>query len=121
MTRTQAEAKRRNNFISTRITQVFLRTLLRTFSAVVAALRGIGKLIAFILSPLRWLSRTAFFVVLRPVYRLYRIGRTHLNRILAPAKSRWVFFVLHRNTVTIAVSVVAALVAMNNVQAQGTD
>ncbi|MDP2789988.1 MAG: M23 family metallopeptidase [bacterium] len=86
-----------------------------------AALQGIGKLIAFILSPLRWLGRVVFFIVLRPLYRVYRIGRTHLDRILAPAKNRWAFLMLHRNTVTIAVSVVAALVAINNVQAQGTD
>jgi len=52
---------------------------------------------------------------------MYRIGRTHLDKILAPAKNRWAYLILHRNTVTIAISVVAALVAMNNVQAQGTD
>ena len=112
---------RRNNSISTRITQIFLRSILRALSAIVGTLRGIGKLLTFILAPLRWLGRAVFFVVLRPVYRVYRMVRTRLDRILAPAKNRWAFLILHRNTITIAVSVVAALVAMNNVQAQGTD
>lgn len=113
--------ERRNNSISNRIAQIFLRTLLRVLSTTVGALRGFGKLLGFIFAPLRWLSRTVFFVVLRPLYRLYRMGRTRLDRVLAPAKNRWVFFILHRNTVTIAVTVVAALVALNNVQAKGTD
>ena len=86
-----------------------------------STLRGIGKLLALILSPLRWLSRGVFFMLLRPLYRAYRMGRTRLDRILAPAKNRWAFLILHRNTITITVSVVAALVAMNNVQAQGAD
>lgn len=78
-------------------------------------------MLSFVFVPLRWLGRAAFFLALRPAYRVYRMTRTRLDRILAPAKNRWAFLVLHRNTVTIAVSVVAALVAMNNVQAQGAD
>lgn len=86
-----------------------------------SALRGLGGILRLVFIPLRWLGKVSFFLVLRPVYRVYRMTRARLDRILAPAKNRWAFLVLHRNTVTIAVSVVAALVAMNNVQAQGAD
>ncbi len=107
--------------ISTRITQIFLRTVLRLLAVVVGMVRGFGKFLTILFTPLRWLGRAAFFLVLRPFYRVYRIGRTHFDRILAPAKNRWAFLILHKNTVTIAISVVAALVAINNVQAQGAD
>lgn len=54
------------------------------------------------------------------MYRVYRVVRSHLSRLLAPAKNRWLFFILHRSTVTVAVSVVAAFVALSNVQAETT-
>ncbi len=54
----------------------------------------------------------------RPLYRVYRLLRSALNRILAPAKNRWAYFLLHRNTVTGVIALMALLIAFNNVQAR---
>ncbi|MEK7570071.1 MAG: M23 family metallopeptidase [Patescibacteria group bacterium] len=69
--------------------------------------------------PLRWVVRTALPGVARPLYRVYRLTRSSLNRVLAPAKNRWAYFLLHRNTMTGVIAVIALLIGFNNVQARG--
>ncbi len=79
---------------------------------------ALGRMLWFLLYPLRWIFRTLLPALARPVYRLYRLLRSALNRILAPAKNRWAYFLLHRNTVTGVIAVMALLIAFNNVQAR---
>ncbi len=118
---TNAEAEdAKERSISTRITQVVLRATIALLTGLGRLFRSIGVLIVTIIHPLRWVGRALFVVALRPAYRMYRVVRSHLARLLAPAKNRWLFFLLHRSTVTIAVSTIAVLVALNNVQAETT-
>lgn len=73
----------------------------------------------FALTPLRWVLRTALPNAARPVYRIYRLGRSAFNRIVAPAKNRWAYILLHRNTMTGVIAIIALLIGFNNVQARG--
>jgi len=90
-------------------------------TALGAVLKGLGKILIFLLRPLRWLGRLFWFAWLRPLYRLYRLFKSKFNRIITPAKNRWAFFLLHRHAVTVIIAVVAGLITINNVQAQSSD
>ncbi len=118
MRRTHKRRVEKEHRISTRIAQVVLRTTVQLLTGLGRLFKGAGVLVLYLFWPLRWLGRFAFVAVLRPAYRVYRVVRSKLARVLAPAKNRWLFFVLHRSTVTIVVSTIAALVALNNVQAE---
>jgi murein DD-endopeptidase MepM/ murein hydrolase activator NlpD len=82
---------------------------------------GLGKIILLLLTPFKWLGRLIWLIILRPLYRLYRLFKSKLNKIIAPTKNRWAYFIFHRNTVTALVAIVAMLIAFNNVQAQSSD
>ena len=82
---------------------------------------GLGKIILVLLTPFKWLGHLIWLIFLRPLYRLYRLFKSKLNKIIAPAKNRWAYFIFHRNTVTALVAIVAMLIAFNNVQAQSSD
>lgn len=104
--------------ISTRITQLAIRTALTTLRGFTKLFTGLGRVLWFMVLPLRWILRTVVPGIARPLYRLYRLVRSALNRILAPAKNRWAYFLLHRHTITGVIAVMALLIAFNNVQAR---
>lgn len=105
--------------ISTRFTQFAIRATLRFLQGVVKIFVGIGKVLAIIFWPMRWLGRALLPGLGRPLYRVYRLLRSSLNRMLAPAKNRWAYFLLHRNTITGVIALLVLLVGFNNVQARG--
>ncbi|MFA6042286.1 MAG: M23 family metallopeptidase [Patescibacteria group bacterium] len=98
-----------------------IRTLLSALGGLLRIARGIGAVILLVTWPIRWLGKGIYAFAMLPAYRYYRIGRTKFNRVIAPAKSRWLFFVLHRNTVAAAIALVAVFIAINNVQAKASD
>ncbi len=107
--------------ISTRLIQISIRTLLSALGGLLRIARGLGAIILILTWPFRWLGKGVYAFGLLPAYRYYRIGRTKFNQVIAPAKSRWLFFVLHRNTVAAAIALVAVFIAINNVQAKASD
>jgi len=98
-----------------------LSSLIKLLNLLGSIIQGLGKIILFLLTPLKWLGKLFWFIFLRPLYRLYRIFKSKLNKILAPAKNRWAYVIFHRNSITAVIAVVAILIALNNVQAQSSD
>ena len=107
--------------ISTRLTQFAIRLTVALLQGLRKLLLGVGGFFRLVILPFRWLGKFIFLVLLRPLYRLYRVARSALNRVLAPAKSRWAYFLLHRHMVTAVIALVAIFISFNNVQAHNPD